>query len=50
MHGLQYNDDHGLDEKPSALLADMIEHNITDDQMELVKYNTQMFKKILRRT
>lgn len=50
MHGLQYNDDHGLDEKPSALLADMVEHNITDDQMELVKYNTQMFKKILRRT
>ena len=49
MHDLQYNDDHGLDTKPSTLLADMIEHEITDDEMELVIYNTRMFKKILGR-
>lgn len=49
MHDLRYNDDHGLDEKPKTLLADMIDHEITDDEMELVTYNTNMFKKILRR-
>jgi hypothetical protein len=49
MHDLKYNDEYGLDEKPSTLLADMIEHDITDDEHELVMYNTSMFKKILRR-
>lgn len=49
MHGLKYNDERGLNEKPSTLLADMIEHQITDDEHELVDYNTSMFKKILRR-
>lgn len=49
MHGLRYNDEYGLDEKPKTLLADMIEHKITDDEQELVQYNTKMFKKILRR-
>lgn len=49
LHSLKYNDDYGLNEKPSALLADMIEHVPTDDQKELIEYNTRMFKKILRR-
>lgn len=49
MHNIKYNDEHGLDEKPSTLLADMIDHSITDDEFELVQYNTRMFKKILRR-
>lgn len=49
MHNLRYNDDFGLSTKPSTLLADMIEHKITDDEQELVDYNTHMFKKILRR-
>lgn len=49
MHDLKYNDDAGLDTKPSALLADMIEHDVTDDEQELIDYNTSMFKKILRR-
>lgn len=49
MHGLKYNDEYGLTEKPSTLLADMIDHEITDSEFELVQYNTKMFKKILRR-
>jgi hypothetical protein len=49
MHGLKYNDEYGLTTKPKALLADMIEHKINDDEMELVEYNTKMFKKILYR-
>ena len=49
IHGLKYDADYGLDNKPSTKLADLIAHNFTDDQLELVKYNTTMFKKIIRR-
>jgi hypothetical protein len=49
MHNLKYNDEYALTSKPKALLADMIDHEITDSEMELVEYNTKMFKKILRR-
>ena len=49
MHDLKYNDEYGLTEKPKTLLADMIDHKITDSEFELVQYNTKMFKKILRR-
>ena len=49
IHGLKYDADYGLDSKPSTKLADLITHNLTDDQLELVKYNTTMFKKIVRR-
>ena len=49
MHNLKYDDERGLKDKPSTLLADMIDHQITDDEQELVDYNTSMFKKILRR-
>ena len=47
--GLKYDADYGLTNKPSTKLADLIAHKITDDQLELVKYNTTMFKKIIRR-
>lgn len=49
IHGLKYDADYGLDSKPSTKLADLITHNLTDDQLELVKYNTTMFKKIICR-
>jgi hypothetical protein len=49
IHGLKYDADYGLDIKPSTKLADLINHQFTDDQLELVKYNTTMFKKIIRR-
>ena len=47
--GYQYNDTFGLDHKPSTMLADLIEHDVTDTQLESIYYNTRMFKKILRR-
>lgn len=49
IQGLQYNDDFGLKEKPSIKLADLIDHKLTNDQDELLKYNVNMFRKILRR-
>jgi len=49
IHGLKYDADYGLDNKPSTKLADLITHTFTNDQLELVKYNTTMFKKIVRR-
>ena len=47
--GIRYNDDMGLTEKPSTLLADLIEYDLSDDQLEDLEYNTSMFKKILKR-
>jgi len=49
IHGLKYDADYGLDTKPSTKLADLITHEFTEDQLELVRYNTTMFKKIIRR-
>ena len=49
IHGLKYDADYGLDTKPSTKLADLITHEFTDEQLDLVKYNTTMFKKIIRR-
>lgn len=45
--GYRYNDDLGLDHKPSTLLADLINAKPTEDQIEDIKYNTSMFKKII---
>lgn len=47
--GYRYNDTFGLDHKPSTMLADLIDYEFTDDQIEDLEYNTQMFKKIIRR-
>jgi len=49
MFNLKYNDDFGLNEKPSQKLADMLEANLDDTQQEILEYNLNMFKKILRR-
>lgn len=49
IHGIKYDADYGLDTKPSTKLADLITHQFTEDQLEIVKYNTSMFKKIIRR-
>jgi hypothetical protein len=47
--GFKYNDTFGLDHKPSTMLADLIEHEVTGKELERIEYNTKMFKKILRR-
>lgn len=45
----RYNNTFGLDHKPSTMLADLIDSEVTDSQMEDIVYNTKMFKKILKR-
>ncbi len=47
--GIRYNDEFGLGEKPSTKLADLIDYEMNDSQVEILNYNVKMFKKILRR-
>ena len=49
LHGLKYNGDLGLEEKPKTMLCDLIAANVDDDILEDVRYNTKMFKHILER-
>jgi len=49
IHGMKYDADYGLPTKPSTKLADLIDHRVTKDEMEIIEYNTKMFKKILCR-
>ena len=46
---LPYNDEWGLDEKPTQKLADLIETTLDEDQLDIALYNLNMFKKILGR-
>jgi hypothetical protein len=47
--GIRYNDSMGLCCKPSALLADLIDHQVNDDELEIIDYNTRAFKRIINR-
>ena len=49
LHGLRYNGDLGLQEKPSTMLCNLIEADVDPDTLEDVRYNTKMFKHILGR-
>lgn len=49
IHDIKYDTDYGLPFKPTAKLADLIEYNFNKKGIELVEYNTKMFKKIIRR-
>ncbi len=42
--GLRYNGDLGLQTKPSCMLADLIDHDVTDDEIENILYNVNQFK------
>ena len=46
---LRYNGTFGLEYKPSCMLADLIDHQVTDTELENIIYNTNMFKKIIKR-
>ena len=37
----------GLKTKPSTLLADLIDHEVSEDELEDILYNTSEFKKII---
>ena len=45
---LRYNGDLGLNDKPSIMLADLIDHEVTDSQKEDILYNVEKFKDIIR--
>ena len=49
IHYKTYNDEFGLNEKPTALLADLIDYEMNSSQLEILDYNVKMFKGILRR-
>ena len=44
---LRYNGNLGLNEKPSIKLADLIDHEVTDTEMENIYYNIEKFKEIV---
>ena len=46
---MRYNGDLGLNDKPSVKLADLIDHEVTTDELEIINYNTRQFKNILKR-
>ena len=45
---LRYNGDLGLNDKPSIMLADLIDHKVTDSEKEDILYNVEKFKDIIR--
>jgi len=49
MHNIKYDAEYGLPFKPPVKLADLIDHELTPLQVDLVDYNVNMFKKILHR-
>jgi len=49
IHELRYDAEYGLQTKPKTKLADLIEHNFTEDQLQILTYNLKMFKRILYR-
>ena len=46
---MKYDADYGLTTKPHTKLADLIEYEFNEDGLALLEYNTNMFKKIIRR-
>ncbi len=44
---LRYNGNLGLEDKPSIKLADLIDHQVTDSEMENIEYNVNEFKGII---
>ena len=49
IHNIKYDADYGLPIKPSTKLADLIDYEFSIDQLGILGYNVDMFKKILRR-
>jgi hypothetical protein len=45
MHNVRYNN-HGLDDKIPAKLADLLDHPVTDENWEVISYNIASFREI----
>ena len=49
IHGVKYRDDNkGLDDKLSIKLADLINHEVTEEELLDIKYNITKFKEIVQ--
>lgn len=46
--GFRYNGDLGLTHKPSQKLFTMINHEVTDEELDLIYYNCEQFRRIVR--
>ena len=46
MHGIRYITDYGMTSKPNALLADLIDAELTIEQQQDVLYNVAEYKKL----
>ena len=49
LNNLRYDADYGLTTKPSVKLADLIDTLVSDEQLEIINYNVNQFKQIIRR-
>lgn len=46
--GLRYNGDLGLNTKPSQKLIELIDHKVSEEELNNIMYNVGQFKKIIR--
>lgn len=44
--GIRYIKDYGMTRKPSTMLADLIEHEVTEDEKFDINYNVQQYKQL----
>lgn len=46
--GIRYIKDYGMTQKPSTLLADLIDHQVSDSEKEDILFNTQQYKELCK--
>lgn len=46
--GIRYIKDYGMMQKPSTLLADLIDHQVSEEERQDIMYNTQQYKNLCK--
>ena len=46
--GIRYIKDYGMTRKPSTMLADLIGHEVTDEEKFDINYNVQQYKQLCK--
>ena len=46
--GIRYIKDYGMVQKPSTLLADLIDHQVSEEERQDIMYNTQQYKNLCK--
>ena len=46
--GIRYIKDYGMIQKPTTLLADLIDHDVTEEEKKDIIYNTQQYKQLCK--